>query len=145
MNVELIELSPCKKQLRVKLDVEEVDQAFDRVTGQFRKQANLPGFRKGKAPRDKVEAEFKDKIEEEVKQQLMSDAYRRAMDEKELKPVASPDIEEIEFGRSKALDVVDMVITFILTYSKQFLLQLRVLHAGVDGDKENAGGSHPIS
>ena len=92
MNVELIELSPCKKQLRVKLDVEEVDQAFDRVTGQFRKKANLPGFRKGKAPRDKVEAEFKDKIKEEVKQQLMSDAYRRAMDEKDLKPAASPDI-----------------------------------------------------
>ena len=64
MKVELTDLSPCNKQLRVDLDVEEVDKAFDRVTGQFRKQANLPGFRKGKAPRDKVAAEFKDKIEE---------------------------------------------------------------------------------
>ena len=111
MNAELIELSPCKKQLRVKLDVEEVDQAFERVTGQFRKQANLPGFRKGKAPRDKVESEFKDKIEEEVKQQLMSDAYRRAMDEKELKPVASPDIEEIQFGRGKVLEFMATIET----------------------------------
>ncbi len=111
MNAELIELSPCKKQLRVKLDVEEVDQAFERVTGQFRKQANLPGFRKGKAPRDKVEAEYKDKIEEEVKQQLMSDAYRRAMDEKELKPVASPDIEEIQFGRGKVLEFMATIET----------------------------------
>jgi len=111
MNVELNDLSPCKKQLRVELDVEEADQAFDRVTGQFRKQANLPGFRKGKAPRDKVAAAFKDKIEEEVKQQLMSDAYRRAVEEKELKPVANPDIEVIQFGQGQGLQFLATVET----------------------------------
>jgi trigger factor len=111
MNVELNDLSPCKKQLRVELDVEEADQAFNRVTGQFRKQANLPGFRKGKAPRDKVAAAFKDKIEEEVKQQLMSDAYRRAVEEKELKPVANPDIEVIQFGQGQGLQFLATVET----------------------------------
>jgi len=111
MKVELTDLSPCKKQLRVKLDAEEVDKAFDRVTGQFRKQASLPGFRKGKAPRDKVAAEFKDKIEEEVKQQLMSDAYHRAMDEQGLKPVTDPDIEEIQFGRGQTLEFMATIET----------------------------------
>ena len=111
MNVELIDLSPCKKQLRVEMDVEEVDQTFDRVTAQFRKQANLPGFRKGKAPRDKVVAAFKDQIDEEVKKQLMSDAYQRAVDEKELKPVANPDVEEVQFGRGQALEFVATVET----------------------------------
>ena len=111
MNVKLIDLSPCKKQLRVEMDVEEVDQTFDRVTAQFRKQANLPGFRKGKAPRDKVVAAFKDQIDEEVKKQLMSDAYQRAVDEKELKPVANPDVEEVQFGRGQALEFVATVET----------------------------------
>ena len=111
MKVELTDLSPCKKQLRVKLDTEEVDKAFDRVTGQFRKQANLSGFRKGKAPRDKVAVEFKDKIEAEVKQQLMSDAYHRAMDEQGLKPVTDPDIEEIQFGRGQTLEFMATIET----------------------------------
>ncbi len=111
MNVEIIDLAPCKKQLRVELDAEEVDKAFDRVTGQFRKQANLPGFRKGKAPREKVAIEFKEKIEGEVKQQLISDAYRRALDEKELKPVTNPDIEEIQFAQGQSLQFAATVET----------------------------------
>ncbi len=103
MNVELIDLSPCKKQLRVDVPVEKVDEAFERVAGQFRKQANLPGFRKGKAPKDKVVAAFSNQIGEEVKKQLMSDAYQRALKEKDIEPVTQPDVEEIQFAKGEPL------------------------------------------
>ena len=48
LNVELTDLEPCRKQLRFTLPAEDVDAAFGRVTNEFRKQANLPGFREGK-------------------------------------------------------------------------------------------------
>ena len=64
LNVELTDLEPCRKQLRFTLPAEDVDAAFGRVTNEFRKQANLPGFRKGKAPVAKIKAQFSEQINE---------------------------------------------------------------------------------
>ena len=73
VKVEIIELAPCKKQLRFELPAEDVDAAFAEVTRTFRKQANLPGYRKGKAPEAKVAAQFAGKIEDQVHEQLLND------------------------------------------------------------------------
>ena len=54
MNVSVENLAPCKKLVRVELDAAAVDAAFDSITKDFQKQAVLPGFRPGKAPRDMV-------------------------------------------------------------------------------------------
>ena len=64
--------------MRFELPVEDVDAAFGEVTKQFQKQANLPGFRKGKAPLDKVQARFSQQIEDEVQKKLLNDSYRKA-------------------------------------------------------------------
>ena len=64
MNITVENLAPCKKLLRVELDAKAVDETFDVVTKDFQKQASLPGFRPGKAPRamvlKKYEADIKD-------------------------------------------------------------------------------------
>ena len=51
MNITVENLAPCKKLLRVELDAKSVDESFDAVAKDFQKQAALPGFRPGKAPR----------------------------------------------------------------------------------------------
>ena len=51
VNVSIENLAPCKKLVRVELDAAAVDAAFDAITKDYQKQANLPGFRPGKAPR----------------------------------------------------------------------------------------------
>ena len=81
LNVELVDLGPCKKQLRFELPLEDVDAAFSEVTKQFQKQANLPGFRKGKAPLDKVQARFSQQIEDEVQKKLLNDSYRKGVED----------------------------------------------------------------
>ena len=74
LNVELIDLGPCKKQLRFELPAEEVDAAFTATAKNFQKQANLAGYRKGKAPMAKVQAQFADQIESQVREQLLNDS-----------------------------------------------------------------------
>ena len=54
MNITVENLAPCKKLLRVELDAKSVDEIFDAITKDYQKQAALPGFRPGKAPRDMV-------------------------------------------------------------------------------------------
>ncbi|HVY71927.1 MAG TPA: trigger factor [Verrucomicrobiae bacterium] len=103
MNVTVENLAPCKRLVRVELEAQAVDAAFDRLTADFQKQARLPGFRPGKAPKHLVLKAYTREIEEEAKRKLISDSYRKALDEQKLRVVGYPDIEEIQFGRGQAL------------------------------------------
>ena len=101
MEVTITDLSPCKKQLRIEIDVETVNAKFDAVAKDFRRHAHLPGFRQGKAPLANVMRSYGDKIGEEAKRTLMSDSYAKALKENELHPVIMPEVEELQFGHGK--------------------------------------------
>ena len=111
MNITVENLAPCKKLLRVELDAKAVDETFDAVTKDFQKQASLPGFRPGKAPRAMVLKKFEADIKDEVKRKLIGDSYRQALDEKKIAVIGYPDIEEIQFGRGQALQFAATIET----------------------------------
>jgi trigger factor len=101
VEVNITDLSPCKKQLRIEIDAETVNAKFDAVAKDFRRHAHLPGFRPGKAPLANVMRSYGDKIGEEAKRTLMSDSYAKALKENELRPVIMPEVEELQFGHGK--------------------------------------------
>ncbi len=103
MNVSVENLAPCKKLLRVELDAKSVDEIFDAITKDFQKQAALPGFRPGKAPRDMVVKKYGGEIKDEAKRKLIGDNYRKALDEQKIHAIGYPDIEEIQFDRGQNL------------------------------------------
>ncbi|MGB7748001.1 MAG: trigger factor [Verrucomicrobiia bacterium] len=111
MNITVETLAPCKKLLRVELDAKAVDETFDAVTKDFQKQASLPGFRPGKAPRPLVLKKYEVDIKDEVKRKLIGDSYRKALDEKKIAVIGYPDIEEIQFGRGQALQFAATIET----------------------------------
>ena len=111
MNVTVENLAPCKKLLRVEVDVKAVDEAFDSTTKEFQKQASLPGFRPGKAPRAMVLKKYGAEIKDEVKRKLIGDAYRKALEEKKIDVVGQPDIEEIQFGPGQSLQFAATIET----------------------------------
>jgi len=103
VNVSVENLAPCKKLVRVELDAKSVDEIFDAITKDFQKQAALPGFRPGKAPRAMVVKKYGVEIKDEAKRKLIGDNYRKAIDEKKIQAVGYPDIEEIQFERGQNL------------------------------------------
>ena len=111
VNVSVENLAPCKKLVRVELDAAAVDAAFDAITKDFQKQAVLPGFRPGKAPRDMVVKKYGAEIKEEAKRKLIGDNYRKAIDEQKIQVVGYPDIEEVQFERGQALQFTATVET----------------------------------
>lgn len=111
MNVTVEQLAPCKKLVRVEVDAQAVDEVFAAVTKDFQKQASLPGFRPGKAPRDLVARKYEADILAEAKRKLIGESYRKALDEKKLAVVGYPDIEEIQFGRGQALQFAATIET----------------------------------
>lgn len=111
MNVSVENLAPCKKLVRVELDAAAVDAAFDVATKDFQKQATLPGFRPGKAPREMVIKKYAADIKEEVKRKLIGDNYRKAIEDQKLQVIAPPDIEEVQFERGQPLQFTATVET----------------------------------
>lgn len=99
MNVTVETLAPCKKLVRVEIAPDVVEAAFEKMTRVAQKHAQLPGYRPGKAPKAMIVKTYGDRIEQDVKQELLSNSYRDAMKDKDLKVVAQPQIEEIQFGR----------------------------------------------
>jgi trigger factor len=111
VNITVENLAPCKKLVRVEVDAKAVDEAFDTITKDFQKQASLPGFRPGKAPRNLVLKKYEADIKDEVKRKLIGDSYRKALDEKKISVIGYPDIEEIQFGRGQALQFAATIET----------------------------------
>ena len=111
VNVSIENLAPCKKLVRVELDATAVDAAFAAVTKDYQKQAALPGFRPGKAPRAMVEKKYDAEIKDEAKRKLIGDAYRKAIADQKLSVIGYPDIEEVQFGRGQILQFTATVET----------------------------------
>ncbi|MEO7299662.1 MAG: trigger factor [Verrucomicrobiota bacterium] len=111
MNVTVENLAPCKKLLRVEVDAQKVDDAFEDMLKNYQRQAALPGFRAGKAPKAMVAKRYETDIQDEVKKKLIPDAYRDAIKEQKLNVVGYPDIEEIQFAKGQALQFAATIET----------------------------------
>lgn len=111
VNVTVENLAPCKKLVKVEVDAKKVEEAFDAVAKQFQREATLPGFRPGKAPRDMVLKKFGKDIETEAKRKLISDSYKKAIDEQKIDVLGYPDIEEIQFAKGQPLQFAATIET----------------------------------
>jgi trigger factor len=103
VNVSVETLAPCKKLLRVELDAKSVDETFDAITKDFQKEASLPGFRPGKAPRAMVVKKYAAEIRDEARRKLIGGQYEQALQAQKIQVIGQPDIEEIQFEKGQNL------------------------------------------
>jgi trigger factor len=92
MKTELKEISQTRKQIDVELDAAAVRVVYDRISDQYAKNVNVPGFRPGHAPRDVVRTRFKDQIRTELLRELLPDAVQKAVEQHKLEPLGEPEL-----------------------------------------------------
>lgn len=81
-------------QLTITVDKGLIQKSFSEFLAEAIKKVELPGFRKGKAPKKLAEEKIdKNKIYELIIQELVPEAYLEAVKENQLKPIISPKIE----------------------------------------------------
>ncbi len=95
--------APWRKLLVIEVPSDELERAFQDVVEEFRSRVQLPGFRKGHAPRNVVELQFGHSMEHEVLERVVKHSYESAIREQKLVPISYPTIEKIEFARGKPL------------------------------------------
>ena len=87
-------------ELVIELDAQTFDQAVNKVFLKQRGRINIPGFRKGKAPRKIVEAMYGAGIfYEDAVQELYPTAYEEAVAQEKLEPAGYPQIEVESVGK----------------------------------------------
>jgi trigger factor len=103
MKVSVEELTGCKRALTVEVSPEVVRPAVEGAYRKLGQQVALPGFRRGKVPREILERRFRDEIREEVLQEMIPTTYRQALQQSHLDPVGPPTVEEVDFQLGEPL------------------------------------------
>ena len=93
MKTELIDVSPTRKEIKIEIEPEQVRDSYDRVSERYAKSANVPGFRRGHAPRSVVRTRFKSEIRSEVLRELVPDAINEAIGKHSLATIGEPDVQ----------------------------------------------------
>ncbi|MBF7016897.1 trigger factor [Staphylococcus durrellii] len=98
--------------LSVTVPAEKLDKALDQAFKKVVKQINVPGFRKGKVPRQIFEQRFGvEALYQDAADILLPEAYGEAIDETGIKPVDQPeiDVQQIEKGKDFKFDATVVV------------------------------------
>ncbi|MGR3180057.1 MAG: trigger factor [Candidatus Anammoxibacter sp.] len=103
METKIEELDFCKKKIFVEVSTEEIKAELEKEFAKIKSSATIPGFRKGKAPRQLLQKRFGKEIEEEVKQNVITNSYQKAIEENKLTPLGTPEFGEINFDLDKPL------------------------------------------
>lgn len=102
MSLQVEKLEKNMAKLTVEVGAEELEKAIEKAYQKQKKQISIPGFRKGKVPRQIVEKMYgKEVFYEDAANELIPDAYDKALSECEEDIVSSPKIEvtQIEAGK----------------------------------------------
>lgn len=100
MKIEVKKLDGTKREINVELAGEQVKNKFEEVFSQIAKEAKVPGFRPGKAPRDVLEKHFSATVHEQVLKELVPDVYNQAIDQEKLDVIELPQITDVKLDRS---------------------------------------------
>lgn len=112
MKVNVEKIDNNKVVLELEVEQTEVGKAFDKAYHKLASQVNIPGFRKGKAPRNILEKRLgKEAMKEEALEFLVPKTYMQALDEQNIDPVSRPEIEVVSFEENQPLIFKATVIT----------------------------------
>ncbi|HEY8350775.1 MAG TPA: trigger factor [Clostridia bacterium] len=91
-------------QLEIEVEAEKFEQGMQKAFAKNAKKFNIPGFRRGKAPRHLVERYYGEQVlYEDAINEVCPDAYEQAVEENDIHPVDRPEIDIKQIGKGKSL------------------------------------------
>ncbi len=93
LDVQISDVGPCKKHLKIAIPRAEIERQFDESLGTMKREAAVPGFRPGRAPRQLVEKRFRKQVAEQVKSTLLMASLEQLDTDYKLNPISQPDLD----------------------------------------------------
>ena len=102
MSLQVEKLEKNMAKLTIEVSAEELEKALQKAYLKNKNKISVPGFRKGKVPRQMIEKMYGPEIfYDDAANALLPDAYAAAADECELKLVSRPSIEVIQIEKGQ--------------------------------------------
>ncbi len=103
MKVEMQKVSDTRMALQVEIPDTDLKKEIESVYQMLSKSVRVAGFRQGKAPRAILEKRYAEEARGELLKKLVPQAYSKAIEEKQLKPVGHPQLEVTEYKENEVL------------------------------------------
>lgn len=118
MNSKVEKLENSQVKLEITIEAEKFEEAMQKAFFKNAKHFSVPGFRKGKAPRNIVERYYGESVlYEEAFNIAAPDVYDEVIKENEIEAVSSPEIDITQIGAGK-----DLVFTAVVTVKPEIKL-----------------------
>jgi len=106
MKVDVERADQHTAQIVLEIDAEHANVEYNKACKRLGQRINIPGFRRGKAPRQVIEkAVGADRIKQEVLDRILPHAFADAISEHQLEVVAPPSIESYTFETGQPISV----------------------------------------
>ena len=101
MRVEVTELGPVKRSLKIEVPQEDVNKEFADVYAELNRQVRIPGFRPGKAPQSLLEQRYGKDVGDDVVRRLIPAYYEKAIRQAGIVPliVEIPPVERVKIKK----------------------------------------------
>jgi trigger factor len=104
MNVKVENVEKNVVRLEIELDAAAFEDGIKKAYFKNVRKFNVPGFRKGKAPRNIIERYYGDQVfYEDAINEVFPEAYEKAVEENKLEPVERPSIDIKQIGKGENL------------------------------------------
>ena len=138
MKTEVKKLDSTKCELSVAVSGELVKNKFEEVFSQIAKEAKVPGFRPGKAPRDVLEKHYASSVHEQVLKELVPDVYNQAINAEKLDVIELPQITDVKLDHNNLSfkAVVEVTPEIVLKDYKKQKINYKVVAVTADEIKK---------
>ena len=112
--VTIEDAGAARKKIKLEIPQERIAAKLTDSFGEFQKDAVLPGFRRGRAPKRLIEKRFGSDLKNTVKQQVVAEAYEKAIADHKLEAIGEPEVDltKIELPETGPLTVtVEVEVT----------------------------------
>lgn len=93
LDVTITDVGPCKKHVKVAIARADIDRQFQDSLKEMTREAAVPGFRPGHAPRQLVERRFRKQVSGQVKSTLLMTALEQLDEDYKINPIAPPNLD----------------------------------------------------
>jgi trigger factor len=134
-HVDVKDAGPCRKVVRIEADWSAVEPEYAGVVKVFTSRGEVPGFRRGRAPKELIEKRYAKAIADETRDVIVPKLYREAMSREKLRTVAVVNVKDPQVvrGHGVTLEVtVDVAPDFALPSYKGIPVKGEATAVGVE-------------
>lgn len=103
----------CAYEVKTKIAAANIAKQSETMYDELKKDAELPGFRRGRAPRKLVEKKFAKVVKSDAEARVVAAAYQKLLKDEDLKAIGYPDIDGLDdLKERKEDDALEVTLKF---------------------------------